>query len=134
MDVPSLWSAGFIRTFLHESVRREQLRIVLNRYKKIPGCTEGDVEKATGCQVLWKLPNSYESVALAIDTGKPVVCQNNSELSRSFHSLAKLLTAEDGLDWTGGSMPPTLPPLVPVPSRARGGPRTIFSRRAAWET
>jgi pilus assembly protein CpaE len=126
MDVVSLWSAGLIRTFLQEALSRDQLRIVLNRYKKVAGFTDGDVEQATGSQVFWKLPNSYESVALGIDKGRPVVSQNNSELSRSFRALAALLAAEDGLDWTGGSVSPPIPPLVPVPAGGSGGPQSFF--------
>ncbi|HET7440345.1 MAG TPA: AAA family ATPase, partial [Terriglobales bacterium] len=46
-DVVSLWSAGRIHAFLEESGGRDRLRLVLNRYKKIPGFGEEDVEKAT---------------------------------------------------------------------------------------
>jgi pilus assembly protein CpaE len=113
MDVVSLRSAELICTFLQDAIRRDQLRLVLNRYKKTPDFTEGDVEKATGCQILWKLPNDYKLIAQAIDKGKPIAGRDNSELSRSFHSLATLLAGEDGLDW--GSVPPcgSAPP-VPV--------------------
>ena len=136
MDIVSLWSAGLIRSFLEDVVRRNQLRLVLNRYKKTPGFTEGDVEKATGCQILWKLPNDYKLIAPAIDRGKPIAGQSSPELSRSFRSLAALLAADDGLDWTGGSMPPdsSVPPLVPVLSPRSGEPRTLPSRKTAWES
>ena len=36
-DVVSLWSAGRIRPFLEEGASRDRVRLVLNRYKKIPG-------------------------------------------------------------------------------------------------
>ena len=115
MDVVSLWSAGLICTFLQDAIRRDQLRLVLNRYKKMPGFSKRDVENTTGCQILWKLPNDKELIAPAIDKGKPVAGRNSPELSRSFHSLANLLAGEDGLDWNGGSVPPcgSAPP-VPV--------------------
>ncbi|HXY48694.1 MAG TPA: AAA family ATPase [Terriglobales bacterium] len=136
MDVVSLWSARLIRTFLEDVVRRNQVRLVLNRYKKAPGFTEGDVEKVTGCQILWKLPNDYKLIAPAIDKGKPIAGQSSPELSRSFRSLAALLAADDGLDWTGGSIAPdsSVPPLVPVLSPGSGEPRTLPSRKTAWET
>jgi pilus assembly protein CpaE len=101
-DVVSLWSAGRIRTFLEDGGNRNRLRVVLNRYKKIPGFTEEEIEKATNCQILWKLPNNYQLIAPAIDKGVPVAGHDGQELSRSFRSLAELLagasSVEDGLD------------------------------------
>ena len=90
-DVVSLWSAGRIQAFLEEGVGRERLRLVLNRYKKIPGFTEQDVERATNCKVLWKVPNNYQLVGPAIDKGVPVALQDNHEVSRSLISLAAML-------------------------------------------
>jgi pilus assembly protein CpaE len=137
-DVVSLWSAGRIRTFLEEDAHwdRRRLRLVLNRYKKIPGFTNEDVEKATGIQILWKLPNDYQLVAPAIDRGEPVAAQKSSDLSRSFRSLATLLATDDDLGGTGGSVPPgeSAPPAVPVRSPRSGGPLTLPPRKAAWET
>jgi len=102
-DVVSLWSAGRIRGFLDEGSGRNRLRLVLNRYKKIPGFTEEDVEKATNAKVLWKVPNNYQLIGPAIDKGVPVAIDDNQEVSRSFRALADLLAkaanaAEDGLD------------------------------------
>ncbi len=102
-DVVSLWSAGRIHAFLEEGTGRNRLRIVLNRYKKIPGFTDEDIQHSTRCKVLWKIPNAYQSISPAIDQGTPVVLQDHSEVSRSFRSLAAALadassTAEGGLD------------------------------------
>jgi pilus assembly protein CpaE len=101
-DVVSLWSASRIRTFLEEGATRDRVRIVLNRYKKIPGFTDEDVEKATSCKLLWKVPNNYQSIAPAIDKGSPVAL-DNSEIGRSFQALATTLAqaspaAEGSLD------------------------------------
>jgi len=91
-DVVSLWSAGRIRAFLEEtSGGRERVRIVLNRYKKIPGFTDEAVEEAANCKLLWKLPNNYQSTAPAIDKGVPVAFHDNQELGRSFRALAAAL-------------------------------------------
>jgi len=87
-DVVSLWSAGRIHTFLLEGAGRDRLRIVLNRYKKIPGFTDEDVEKATNCKVLWKVPNNYQIIGPAIDKGNPVALQDNHEVGRSYQGLA----------------------------------------------
>jgi hypothetical protein len=73
---------------------------VLNRYKKIPGFTEEDVEKATNCKVLWKIPNNFQVVGPAIDKGSPVALQDG-EISRSYQGLAAELagaaSAGDGV-------------------------------------
>src|SRR6202035_885954 len=87
-DVVSLWSAGRIHAFLEEGTGRDRLRMVINRFKKIPGFTDEDVEKATQCKVLWKVPNSFQAISPSIDHGTPVVLQENQEVSRSFRALA----------------------------------------------
>jgi pilus assembly protein CpaE len=87
-DVVSLWSAGRIQAFLQEGAGRDRLRLVLNRYKKIPGFTDEDVEKATNCKVLWKVPNNFQVIGPAIDKGSPVAEQGNNELGRSYQGLA----------------------------------------------
>jgi pilus assembly protein CpaE len=89
-DVVSLWSAGRIYNFLEEGTGRDRLRIILSRYKKIPGFTDDDVVQATNCKVLWKIPNAYQVVSPAIDHGNPVLLQD-SEISRSFRGLAEAL-------------------------------------------
>lgn len=99
-DVVSLWSVGRIHTFLEEGSERDRLRIVLNRYKKIPGFTDEDVEHATSCKVLWKVPNAFHSVSPAIDHGAPVVLQENLEISRSYKALAAALA--DASSISGG--------------------------------
>jgi hypothetical protein len=63
----------------------------LNRYKKIPGFSEEDVEHATNCKVLWKVPNAFQAVAPSIDHGTPVVLQDGPEISRSYRALAATL-------------------------------------------
>jgi len=90
-DVVSLWSTGRVQAFLEETVGRERVRLVLNRYKKIPGFTEEDVEKASNCKILWKVPNNYQLVGPAIDKGAPVALHDSQEVSRSFIALAALL-------------------------------------------
>ena len=104
-DVVSLWSASKIRAFLEEGSGRDRVRLVLNRYKKIPGFSDEDVAKATNCALLWKLPNNYQSIAPAIDKGAPVALHDNHDIGRSFRSLAATLadasaTAEGSLDLT----------------------------------
>lgn len=102
-DVVSLWSASRLRTFLEEGAGRDRVRLVLNRYKKIPGFGDEDVEAATNCKVLWKIPNNHQAIAPAIDKGTPVVLHESLDVGRSFRGLAAMLaeaspTAEGSLD------------------------------------
>jgi pilus assembly protein CpaE len=102
-DVVSLWSAGRIHAFLEEGTGRNRVRMVLNRYKKIPGLSDEDIEHSVRCKILWKLPNAFHAISPAIDNGTPVVLQDGQEISRSFRALAAALaeassTQEDGLD------------------------------------
>jgi len=106
-DVVSLWSAGRVHAFLEEGADRNRLRMVLNRYKKIPGFTDEDVEHSTRCKVLWKIPNAYQAVSPSIDHGTPAVLQENQEISRTFRALAAALadaspSVEGGLDLVYG--------------------------------
>lgn len=101
-DVAALWSAGRMQVWLDESGSREKVGLVLNRFKKIPGFTDDDVEKGTNCRVLWKVPNNYHSVAAGIDRGEPVLLQD-SEISRSVHGLASALVDTDSSQ--GGTLP-----------------------------
>jgi pilus assembly protein CpaE len=90
-DVVSLWSAGRMRTFLDEGTGRDRVRLVLNRYKKIPGFSDEDVEAATNCKILWKIPNNHQAIAPAIDKGAPVAFHETVDVGRSFRGLATLL-------------------------------------------
>jgi len=92
-DVVSLWSAGRIHSFLEEGTGRDRLRVILNRYKKIPGFSEQDVQQVTNCKVLWKVPNAFQAVSPSIDHGAPVVLQEGPEISRSFRALAETLAS-----------------------------------------
>jgi pilus assembly protein CpaE len=90
-DVVSLWSAGRMRSFLEEGTGRDRVRLVLNRYKKIPGFSDEDVEAATNCKILWKVPNNHQAIAPAIDKGAPVAFHETVDVARSFRGLANLL-------------------------------------------
>ena len=90
-DVVSLWSAGRMRSFLEEGTGRDRVRLVLNRYKKIPGFSDEDVEAATNCKILWKVPNNHQAIAPAIDKGAPIAFHDTVDVARSFRGLANLL-------------------------------------------
>ena len=113
-DVVSLWSVGRIRSFLEEGDKRDRIHIVLNRYKKVSGFGDKEVQQYTNCKVIWKIPNAFHAVAASIDRGSPIVLQEGSEISRSYRGLAAALGQESGpnLWWTSP------PPKIIQPSQA----------------
>jgi len=94
-DVASLWSASRVQQYIGETGGRERLRLVLNRFRKIPGFSEADAEAAAGVKLLWKVPKQYFAVSAAIDRGIPLMQQTHTEIARSFTGLATLLTEND---------------------------------------
>ncbi|HET9408702.1 MAG TPA: AAA family ATPase [Candidatus Sulfotelmatobacter sp.] len=94
-DVASLWSASRVQQYLGETGNRERVRLVLNRFRKVPGFSEADAETAAGAKLLWRVPNQYFAVSTAIDRGTPVMEQGHSEIARCFSGLAHELTRDD---------------------------------------
>src|ERR1700731_347680 len=94
-DVASLWSAARVQQYLGESGTRDRVRLVLNRFRKVPGFSEADAEAAVGAKLLWRIPNQYFAVSAAIDRGTPVMDQRTSEIARCFSGLAQELTRND---------------------------------------
>jgi len=94
-DVASLWSGARVRQYLGETGGSERVRLVLNRFRKLPGFDEEDAEAAVGAKLLWRVPNQYFAVSTAIDRGTPLMEQHSSEMARSFSGLAHELTRND---------------------------------------
>ena len=96
-DVASLWSAARIVQYLSESGGRERIRLVLNRFRKVPGFEDRDTETAVGAKLIGKIPNNYFSVSAAIDRGNPPNRQGSSDVARAFSGLASALTEYDDI-------------------------------------
>ncbi len=85
---------GSDQQYLGEAGGRDRMRLLLNRFRKIPGFTEADAETAAGMKLLWKIPNQYFAVSTAIDRGVPLMQQNHTEIARAFIGLAGALDRE----------------------------------------
>ena len=94
-DVASLWSAARIVQYLSETGGRERIRLVLNRFRKVPGFEDRDTENAVGAKLLWKIPNNFFAISSAIDRGNPPMRSGSSEVARAFSGLASALTEYD---------------------------------------
>src|SRR5258708_8239419 len=91
-DVASLWSAARVQQYLGETGTRERVRLVLNRFRKVPGFSEADAEAAAGAKLLWRTPNQTSAVSPPIDLGTPLLEQSHTEIARCFSGLAQGLT------------------------------------------
>lgn len=87
-DLVCFWSAKQVRPFLTDGAPNEKISLVLNRYKKIPGFSDEDMEKATASKIFWKVPNQHTAVGPAIEKGTPVVLQEGLEVSKAIRGLA----------------------------------------------
>ncbi len=93
VDAPSIWTGGQVQQYLAESAGQEKIRLVLNRYRKVTGLGDHEIEAAAHCKVLWHVPNHYQAIHGSIESGTPVAQMNtDSDLSRSFQGLAQELT------------------------------------------
>lgn len=92
-DVPALWSAGRLEERF--TTARKRLRLVVNRFRKIPGLADADIERLTRLTIAGKIPNNFLSLASSLDRGVPVCQQNHSELARSFAAFADSLRAHE---------------------------------------
>ena len=94
----------------------------LLRTLKRNGFSDEDIEKATSCKVLWKIPNNYQLIGPSIDKGVPVALQESPDVSRSYRGLAAILadasTSPEGkLDLMYGK----------AESKAKGASRLLVS-------
>jgi pilus assembly protein CpaE len=97
LDVPSLWSVAKVRDYLLDGSGCE-IGLVLNRFRKLPGFSDAEVESATRTRIMSKIPDQYAAVVAAIDKGVPVVDKNHSEIARAFENLARTLTQAEVTD------------------------------------
>ena len=52
-----------MQQYLGETGSRERVRLVLNRFRKVPGFSEADAEAAVGAKLLWRIPNQYFAIS-----------------------------------------------------------------------
>ncbi len=87
-ELPALWRTERLLQFFGRNGTREKLRIIVNRSNKRDDITEKEITKVLETPVYWRLPNNYSSSIQSINSGKPVVVINHSDLSKSYRELA----------------------------------------------
>ncbi|KJS29825.1 MAG: hypothetical protein VR64_18595 [Desulfatitalea sp. BRH_c12] len=73
-------------------VKRERIKVVLNRYMKKSEISLSDAEAGISQPVFWTIPNDYKASMEAINSGKPLSqLAPRSEIARSFAQMAEKL-------------------------------------------
>jgi len=87
-ELPALWRTERLLQFFGKNGTRDKLRVIVNRSNKRDDITEKEITKVLDTPVYWRLPNNYASSIQSINSGKPVVVINHSDLSKSYRELA----------------------------------------------
>lgn len=91
-ELPALWRTQRLFGYLTGSCGAEKLRVVLNRSHRSDEITDQEIEKTLRHPVYCQLPNDYQTCIQAINSGRPLVTSNHSELARSYKDLARRLS------------------------------------------
>jgi pilus assembly protein CpaE len=116
LDIPSIRSAKrALDIFSRLGYDPKRIKVVLNRYTKIPEFEIGQIEKVLETPVFAILSNDYPSAIASINVGEPLVQSKvQSRLAREFVTLASRLSGIKA------------PEEAPAPSR---GGWSIFGKR-----
>ncbi len=91
-DLPSLRNIQRCQHLMSRLSNIGELRLVVNRYHPDCDITLEDVEKSIGMEIYWALPNDYQSVIYAINTGQPVILDDSSPYTHELEALAAKMT------------------------------------------
>src|SRR6266478_888048 len=72
------------------------IHVVLNRHSKKGPLSDDRIEKALGREIWLRVPNSYNEVIRAINTGAPINSRNKSDFGAAIQKWAHELASRDG--------------------------------------
>jgi Flp pilus assembly CpaE family ATPase len=91
-ELPALWRTQRLIGLFERLGAADKLRLVVNRSAKNHEIGDKEIEKTLGHSIYWRLPNNYPAAIQAINSGKPIVSVNHSNLAASYLQLAETLT------------------------------------------
>src|SRR2546429_384480 len=94
------------------------IHVVLNRHSKKGPLSDDRIEKALGREISLRVPNSYNEVSRAINTGEPISSGEKSDFGAAIHKWAHELTSSDGNNKS----------KAPAASQSAYGMKALFSR------
>lgn len=92
LSLPCLSNANRLKKSLGDLnfVKKEKIKIVINRYIKKGEISLKDAEKGIEQEAFWLIPNDYQTTMAAINNGKPLSeIAPRSEISKSFRGFAE---------------------------------------------
>jgi pilus assembly protein CpaE len=97
VDLPSLRNVQRCQHILDRmGEKTDRVRLLVNRYQPDGDITVDDVERALGLEVYWTLPNDYDAVSYAINTGRPVILDPKCLYARELEALGAKVTGLPG--------------------------------------
>jgi pilus assembly protein CpaE len=87
-EVPALRSAAHTSETLRQRYGAKRVRVIVNRYDKSSVVGTDDIERVIGEPVKHLLPSDYKVAVEAVNTGRPIVLDSDSKLSRAIKAFA----------------------------------------------
>ena len=117
-ELPSVRNAvRYIEHLSKLGYSSSSIYVVLNRHSKKGPLSDDRIEKALGRQISLRVPNSYNEVIRAINTGAPVPSGSKSDFGAAIQKWAQELT-------TDGNKKPN----AALAAQAAGGMKALFAR------
>jgi pilus assembly protein CpaE len=109
-DLPSVRNAVSYLEYLSKlGYSSETVHIVLNRYSKKGPLSDERIEQSLGRPITLRVPNSFNEVIRAINSGSPVLSRNKSAFSAAIQSWTHGLVTPANGTGAGASMPASIP-------------------------
>jgi len=94
LSLPCLANANkLLRSFIDLGyLRKERIKVVLNRYIKKSEISLNDAEKGISHDIVWIIPNDYTTTMSAINNGKPLShIAPRSKIVKSFEEMTEIM-------------------------------------------
>jgi pilus assembly protein CpaE len=96
-EIPALRNVARHLEFLGRfDYPHDKIRVVINRHTKGGAITDAQIEKAIRKNIFRKIPNQYQEVIRAINSGDPLSVNPRSELTRSLSEWSSSLVGKLG--------------------------------------
>jgi pilus assembly protein CpaE len=119
-ELPSVRNAvGYIEHLAKLGYSSSNIHVVVNRHSKKGPLTDDRIEKTLGREIALRVPNSYNEVVLAINTGAPISTRSKSHFGAAIQKWAHELAGSDNGNGKVSAL---------VAAEPRGGMLTLFGK------